>query len=308
MTIFAVTSSSGSPGVTCTAYGLAVATGQILERTPLLIEADPSGGSMALRFQLDIERSLATFSGVASRGVEPGMLNEHASQLSGVACLTAPSDPLLAQWALRRSASMLVEAMVADRQLTIADLGRFSAETPALPFASAARLVLLITRPTAEDAQSMLFAVRSLKQAGCRVGLLCLGDRPFHPLELADLAGVPLVAVLPDDPVMASALKGGSHSLPRFRRSSLWRSIVALAKVVLADGHIGKVSHRGNPSKGVGELSGSKPFAPPAHTGVPVQAVEQDGGGHTAAESDPLEPELAEVFPAPADTQEAVGR
>ncbi len=235
MGIVALTSASGSPGVTSTAYGLAVALGRRSGRPPLLIEADPSGGSMALRFNLKGERSLATFAGTASRGIESGMLNDHTQDVSGVACLTIPSDPLLARWALSRSSAMLAEAMIADQQLTVVDLGRFAADSPSLPFAQAADRVLVIAQPTAEDIQSMLFAVRSLRQSGCTVGLVCLGQRPFSPVEVADLAGIPLVAVLPDDRTVAAALRGGAHSQLRFRRSSLWRSLSQLGALLLGE-------------------------------------------------------------------------
>ncbi len=275
MAIVALTSASGSPGVTSAAYGLALAFGQRSSTPPLLIEADPSGGSMALRFNLKGERSLATFAGTASRGVQSGMLNAHAQDMSGIACLTIPSDPLLARWALGRSSTMLAEAMVADGQLTVADLGRFAADSPALPFAQAARHVLILVRPTAEDTQSMLFAVRSLKQSGCSVGLVCIGRSPFSPAEVSDLAGVPLVAVLPDDRVVAAALKGGSHSRRRFRRSPLWRSLLQLGES-LSDEMGGTATRPEKPAQGSwappdpNGRADSQQFERPAPTGHPV--------------------------------------
>ena len=52
MSLICLASAKGSPGVTTTALALAAAAPTDGGRRKLLLEADPSGGTLAIRYQL----------------------------------------------------------------------------------------------------------------------------------------------------------------------------------------------------------------------------------------------------------------
>jgi MinD-like ATPase involved in chromosome partitioning or flagellar assembly len=214
---------------------LAVGLGFCALRHPLdralLIEADPAGGILSSRFALPTSPSLASLASDISRGAGNGLIESHAVDLHGVACVPAPADPLVVEWALGRGGPALAEALPSMAQPVIVDLGRAHPRSPSLHLAAASDMVLLVTRPTLDEAQSALFAVRTLKAVGCpAVGLVTVGDKPHHPGELADAAGIPLIGVVPDDPIMARSLVGGRFRAHRLPKSLLWRSIDAIAE------------------------------------------------------------------------------
>ena len=232
MTVVALASTRSSPGVTSLTVGLAFVWQQ-LRAEPLLIEADPTGGVIGLRFNLSADPSLATLSSDLRRGYDPARVQNNTLDLHGVRCLLAPVDPLHTSRVLERSAGVLAAELPSFRRPTLIDIGRIWSGSPALPLAEIADNVLLVCRPRVDEVQSMLFGIRLLKSRHCRISLVLVGDRPHHPDEIADLAGVPLAAVIPDDRALAGALGGGIYSKRRFKRSLLWRSISSLGQVLL---------------------------------------------------------------------------
>jgi hypothetical protein len=250
---------------------------------PLLVEADPAGGVLGLRFGLPSEPSLATLAGAAGRGnADPELLWSHCVDLGGAPLLASPSDGLIATWALGRSTTYLAEVLRSLGRPVILDIGRIEAASPALALLPAADLVTLVCRPNAEEAQAMMYGSRTVKRHCARMGLVTVGDRPFRSQELADLAGIPLLGVVPDDPRVARALVGGRHSRSTFRRSLLMRSIDSLARSVFPP-HV--VSRRRS-------VSPPAPPAPPAHT--PLAGPD---GSAAATLNAPMAALLSEVRP-----------
>ena len=94
MTVVAVTSSRTSPGATSLGIGLALAWQNQVERS-LLIEADPAGGVLSLRFDLAAAPSLTTFASDVRNGYRDDLLWANTQDLRGVRCLPAPVDPRL---------------------------------------------------------------------------------------------------------------------------------------------------------------------------------------------------------------------
>jgi hypothetical protein len=233
--LVAVTSGRCSPGATSLAVGLAFAFKSITSGPATLIEADPHGGGLLLRFGLPTSPSLATLAGEVGRAESPTTVAGHLVDFSGVATLTSPLDPLVARWSLDRSVPSLVRVLPTLPGSAVIDLGRLSPDSPAGPLAAGAAVTLMVTRPYADEVQSALYGIRSLRAVGARIGLVVVGDKPYHPAELAELAGIPLIGVLPDDWRTARALAGGHHSPRRFHRSLLWRSIYGIAQELVAD-------------------------------------------------------------------------
>lgn len=231
--IVSLTSARSSPGVTSLAVGMAYVW-QELGYQPLLVEADPAGGVLGLRFDLPSEPSLTTLSADLRRGSDPQRILDNTAEIRGVRSLLSSVDPAQASRVLTRSAGILAAELPSVQRPVVIDAGRLGADSPSLPLLQASHQVLVLCRPRVEEAQAMLFGLRLLRGLDCRCGLVVVGERgPHDPHEIAALAGVPLVAVLPDDATLAAALTGGIYNEKRLKRSLLWRSIAALSRSVL---------------------------------------------------------------------------
>ena len=216
--------------MTALGVGLGFTSGSHSTNPPILIEADPAGGSLALRFGLPVSPSLASLASDISRTYTPGMVESHAVDLRGLRCVSAPADPLVVGWSLERGAARLVEVLPTLANPIVLDLGRLAPEAPTLGLARAADFVALVVRPNLEDIQRTLFTVRTVRSVGANVGLIVIGDAPHHPHEVAEVLGCPLIGVVANDPVMARALVGGSFRPRALTKSVLWRSIEAVGR------------------------------------------------------------------------------
>ena len=148
------------------------------------------------------------------------------------------------------------------------DLGWVSHAGPSLPLVRAADTVVIVTRPELAEIQSLLFQVRQVQAAGGEVALVTIGSVPNDPAEIAELAGVRLAAVLPDDATIAAGLRGAEFAPKKFRRSLLWRTICALADSLLDVETMRERSSEVVPTA----LSAQVPPPPPGpgHHGVPT--------------------------------------
>ncbi len=232
MSIVAVTSTRTSPGVTSLCVGLSWSWARRALR-PLLVEADPAGGVLGLRFGRSGPLSLQTLRADARRGINAEVVHRNSVDLGEMDGLLAPTDPVVATRTLERTAGVLADELVELDAATIVDLGRLTERSPSLPLAAAASEVLVVTRPRVEDVQSLLYGIRELRASNCSVSLVVVGDRPHEPAEVARLADVPLAGVVADDPAVSSAFTGGRYRSGRLRRSTLWRSVDALGAQLL---------------------------------------------------------------------------
>jgi len=235
MTVIAITASRTSPGATTLAAGLSLALTSKYERS-LLIEADPAGGVLSLRFGLDVTPSLTTFGSDTRNGYANELVWKNTQDMRGVLCMPAPVDPRLARSWVERVTPMLKTHLRNLGAPAIVDLGWIAESGPSLGLAEAADVTLVVTRPHVAEVQALLFQVRQLQATGATVGLVTVGTTPNDPQEVASVAGIPLVAVLPDDPKCAAALRGAKFAPNKFRRSLLWRTISAMA-TSLVDEH-----------------------------------------------------------------------
>ncbi len=222
-------SQKGAPGTTLTALAIAASWPTPDSRRKLLLEADAAGGSLALRYQLGLETSLVTLAVAARAGLDDETLTAHTQQLpGGLAAVLAPDGPEQVRAALRASGPQLA-TWLGDHPGTdtIVDLGRLNDD--ALPFISAARALLMVARPQAEQLQPAARRMADVATVCPSVGWILVGERPHSADEIETTYGYPVVAVLPDDRRTASALESGSIS-PRLTRSSLVRSANSAAR------------------------------------------------------------------------------
>jgi hypothetical protein len=169
-------------GVTTAATALSV----VCPGDRVLLEADPSGGDLALRLRnphggnLSTERSVTSLAADAREGVPAGALARYAQPTSlGFPVLIAPPsaegfDPMARLW------PQVAVAARAWHGTVVADLGRLQLRHPSSPLAAAASVVLLLTRAdTSED----LFHVRQrAHELAARLGQ---GQHGRSPLAVA---------------------------------------------------------------------------------------------------------------------------
>lgn len=232
MAMIALASASGSPGVTTSSLGLAL----LWPRPVLLVEADPTGGSGLLagyfRGTRDdpglIELALTTSNlGDALTDVVQKIDGTTVSFVPGTRSHTQAS-------ALRDLWAPLAETLgelEATGQDVIVDAGRLGLNGSPTPLLDAADLALLVSRtplPAISAMRSWADAFQRPALDWHQSGLLLVGPgQPYEASDVADVAGLPVVATLAADPASAEVFYRGSDKPKRFESGPLVRSLNA---------------------------------------------------------------------------------
>lgn len=248
----------GSPGVTTTALAMAA---RWPGAEPILLEADPAGGDLGVRFGLPSAPGLVSLAAASRRTQDPALLTEHCQELpGGLAVVVGPLSAEQARAALEILGTRglgLLRAVAADPNfLVLMDAGRVDVTSPAVALLRGATAVLVLTRRRAEDlshAATLLAAVPTWTR---HPGLVLIGNG-YSRADVERELGVPVMATLPDDPRGAAALCG------RAGGRGVLRSALGPAAARLAGQ--------------VGALTGAPPVPIAAESGVdldgPVRAV-----------------------------------
>lgn len=238
MSVIAFGSAKASPGVTTTAVALASVWPE--EREPLIVEADPDGGSLAARFEVSAEPGLVSFAAAVRRSpdVAPGgddlpdsdgTLARHTQNLPGeIPLLTGPPAAEQAHAALTTAGTALVTGRT-DRVDLLLDCGRVGHRSPSLPLACEADVLALVTRPRLDEVHHLVHRVAALRDRARHLCLVTIGTRPYAPPEVADALQLPLAGAIPDDPRAARALNGAPASDRQLIRSPLLRAAREIA-------------------------------------------------------------------------------
>lgn len=236
--LVAVASVKASPGVTTTALALAAAWPA---RRRLLIEADPSGGDLGPWLGLPAAPGLASLAAAARHDHRQALIWHHAQELAaGLHVIVAPAGAGQAGACLSTLAATSVLAPVTSGPaVVVADCGRLDPGSPAMAVAAQASLTLLVTRPYVSDLSHLAPRLAVLSSAGIRAGLLLApADRPPQPAygtqEIASTLGIPVQAVIPQDPRAAAQLIEGRGVLAA-GRSPLVQAIADLAAALDTD-------------------------------------------------------------------------
>lgn len=241
MTLIALFSDKGSPGVTTLALALAHSWPSQLT----VVELDPAGGDLALRLTdghgrpvLRPEPGLLTFAAAARRDAVP-TLAEHGQPLpgaAGVCVLPGLSAPEQLS-AMAELWGTVLTSIAADGQGdVIADLGRLHPGSPVFAAASAADVLIGVC--SAEPAamlrmrDRMRHVLRALEPKATRRALVVLVAEDHRAAEAVHAMREVLVrgavtaepaGALAIDPIAVRALQAGDTS-PRVQRSLLMRS------------------------------------------------------------------------------------
>ena len=229
MSLICFASGKGAPGVTLTALGFAAARANAGRRV-VLLEADRSGGTLAVRYQLPRQPGLITLAAAGRHGLSRDELWNHAQELpGGLAAIVAPEREDRASAILRSDGQRLGRWLADINDIdVIADCGRIDSDALASGAPSQADTLYLLARPTAEEVQPTAALAAAALDRGISVSWILVGDRPHDPSEIARVTGVPVAAVLPDDRRAAQALLEGRAD-GRGKRSRLQRAVTALA-------------------------------------------------------------------------------
>ncbi len=222
----------GAPGVSAT-WLMTAAALSAAGRETVACEADPSGNDLAVMFDLGTSPGLVTLAAAARRGLaEPALVEAHGRRVADeLLIVPGPIGAEESSSALGAVAASLGQLAASDSRLWLFDVGRLTATSPALPLVRSAALTLIVCRPTPCEALALPPRVSALSKAGCReLGVVCVGKDCYRPSEIAEYAGIPLVAELPEDRDAPGAISAAMSG--RGRRTLLWRAAVELASAI----------------------------------------------------------------------------
>jgi hypothetical protein len=228
----------GSPGVTTTALALAARWPGPWRR--VLIEADPAGGDIAVRYGLALTPGLVSLAAAARRSTGPELVWENAQQLpGGLPVVTGPTRADQAHAALAAVCGADGHAGLfggftgrAD-VVAIVDCGRLDPDTPLGDVVAAADQLLLVAHPCADELAHLAARAAQVAAGPAQTRMLLIGTG-YPAGEVAREVGVGVLAHVPHDPRTAAALCGHATRHPR-RRAPLARAATRIAAELAAD-------------------------------------------------------------------------
>jgi hypothetical protein len=249
VSLYALVSAGGSPGVTTSALALTLSwPSQVI-----LAECDPSGGDVLAGLfagHLPATKGLVPLALTAGQSTDAASvalwhqlieLDDERARL----LLPGVSDPRQGA-ALAPAWPVLAAALAALPADVIADCGRLDAAQP--PYVlSVAAMAVLVLRPTLRQVSRARARIEMLTQImgdPGRVTVLVVGEGVHSPREIGKSLGVAVVASLPQDRKTAAVLSdgaGGRRGLPARplirAAGGAGRSLRDAAGAAVPDGH-----------------------------------------------------------------------
>ncbi|MEV8442145.1 chromosome partitioning protein [Actinosynnema sp. NPDC051121] len=216
--LVSVLSLKGSPGATT--FAVALAARWPAPAQALVVEADPSGGDLGLRFSLPSTPGLVSLAAAARHGGGADLMWRHTQELpGGLPVIAAPPDADQARAALSAlvadpTAGLGVLRAAADEPGTVVvvDCGRVDPGSPALPIVRSADVVVLLSRAHADDLAHLPRRLPAVGRWSPNPVLLLVGDG-YSSAEVARELGVPPLGRVPHDPNGAAVLCGRPNKL-----------------------------------------------------------------------------------------------
>lgn len=232
MTLVALLSLKGSPGVTTTSLGLAACWPDWEQ--PVVVECDPAGGDLLGRFRLETSPGLVSLVAAGRHSAEPGLVWQHTQRLpGGIPVVVGPAGADQARAALAQVGvgDEGVLRRAADRvgSAVIADCGRFAGDTAVIDIMQAADVALLLSRAQ-DDALSHVATLLAHAPGWSRGVAFVLVGAGYPTAEVADALGVRVSARIPDDPRGAAALAGRPVRRSANSPSPLLRALGPIAR------------------------------------------------------------------------------
>ncbi len=235
MSLLAIASVKGSPGVTTATVALAATWPE--GRAAVVAEADPAGGDLAARFGLAEEPGLMSWAAASRRAPATQELLRHTQEIpGGIRALVAPAGAGPAVGALRLLGSKgpLGFERLLDADVLV-DCGRLELTESPHPLLSEADLVILLARPALADLAHLAARIDSVQPGVRDVALVLVGPGPYPAKEVADTFGISVVGHVPVDPHGAAICSGAETLTARAgARSPLLRAARSLAEGLAA--------------------------------------------------------------------------
>lgn len=238
MAVVTLFSASGSPGVTVSALGMALAW----QRHVMLVDADPTGSSAVLagylQGQTAHDRGLLDLAvanrvgnlGAAIATVSMTLPGSNVEFVPGIrshqqaASMTTLWEPL----------SGVLRGMEQRGVDVVVDAGRLGLEHSPMPLVRGSDLSLLVLHsdlPAVSGARGWARALREQLAgmgAAHQLGVLLVGpDRPYSAREIRAVLGLPVVAEIPWDPESAEVYHSGQRPKKGFASGPLNRALRA---------------------------------------------------------------------------------
>lgn len=241
MAVIALTSASGSPGVTTTTLGLAMGW----PRPVLVVEADPTGGSGILAGYLrgltepgpdlvDLVLSPMGLAEALPRVVRP-VPGTPMSYVAGTRT-HQQAAALRDHWAPLAAALAGLEEMGQDVLVDAGRLGLMGSPEPLLASADVTLMVVRSDLTAIAAARSWAETVTTAGTGWRRGGLALVGSgQPYSSREVSHVLGLPLMAELADDPAGAAVFHRGSTRPKRFETQAYARSLSAAIETLHAE-------------------------------------------------------------------------
>lgn len=236
MSRVALGSLKASPGVTTTAVALGATWPA--GRPVTVVEADPSGGDLAARYNLAAEPSLLTLAAAARRDTngtsEHVLADNHVQRLpGGLAVLAGPASADQAHAALRMLGPT-APALTAIEGDLLVDCGRLDSASPALRLAAACELLVLVARPVLAELHHLAARVDALRELTGQVAVVLIGPGRYPPGEVTAALDVEVLATLPDDRHGAGLLAGQPGPARLLERLALVGAARSLTQTICA--------------------------------------------------------------------------
>ncbi|MEV0318131.1 MinD/ParA family protein [Streptomyces sp. NPDC050658] len=275
MTLVAMCSLKGSPGVTTAALGLA---GQWPSgHQPVVMECDPAGGDLLARYRLAISPGLVTLAAAGRRSTEPGLVWQHTQRLpGGLRVVPGPPSAGQAQAALEQltSEETTMPRRAADRAgvVVIADCGRVEESSPALPVLRQADALLVLVRARDDALAHLATMVNTVERWSAEPCFVLVGDG-YRTDDVVRELGIEVAARLPEDKKGAAALSGALG-----RRAAPARSALGKALASLADNLADRSARTRRRGVGTLEATGPNEYISLPWAGSPVVAASSPDG------------------------------
>ncbi len=227
MSIVAVGTAKASPGVASLSVGLGFSWELTTGRRAILVEADSDGGVLAARFGLNPAPSLVELSGTNRHEVTIDRLQTNSQLLAGqLPALIAPGCGETTSLVLGPMARWLMNGLNHLQDIdTVIDVGRIRPYSPATELIKHCDLLVLVARPQFDQLVPLVHQARRVATQNIPTALVCVGDRPYSPTEMAKAAQIDLLGVMAYEPRVVQVLEGGLPTNRRHRRLLLWRTL-----------------------------------------------------------------------------------
>lgn len=238
MTVYALVSAGGSPGVTTSALALALSW----PRPVMLAETDPSGGDVLAGFfagHLPGDRGLlqvayeATSVEAAAAAVADQLVA--LDEAGRRTLLPGLADPRHAG-TLRTTWHLLATALAAQPVDVLADCGRFDGGPGQEQVLGSATKTVMVLRPTLRQAAAARPRIEMLSRFWSgrtgRLSMLVTGAGPLAAKEISAALSMPVLGALPEDRAAALVLSDGADGRRGLARSPLLRAARAAASVL----------------------------------------------------------------------------